>query len=96
LAVYVRDNIGYFTQTAQLRGRQMTGDTLQSLGANVLPPSVSPGWVQFDVTDFVARGINERRPNVYFEISLPCGRDESELTTLSLLENEPRLVVEFR
>jgi hypothetical protein len=96
LAVLVRDNIPYFAKTVQLRGRQMTGDALQSLGADVVEPMGSPGWVQFDVTAFVARAINERRPHVYLELSLPCGRDESELTTLSLLENEPRLIVEFR
>ena len=96
LALHLRDNIDYFVKTAAVRGRQMTGDTLQSLGADYALPPVSPGWVQFDVTEFVARGINERRPNVYIEVSLPCGRDESELTTLSLLENEPRLVEEFR
>jgi hypothetical protein len=96
LALHVRDNIPFFAKTARLRGRQMTGDTLQSLGAEVIEPQVSPGWVQFEVTEFIARAINERRPNVHFEVSLPCGRDEAELTTLSLLRNEPRLSVEFR
>ena len=96
LAFYVRNNISFFAKTARLRGRQMTGDTLQSLSVDVVEPPISPGWIQFDVTDFVARAINERRPHAYFEISLPCGRDESELTTVSLNEKEPRLVVEYR
>lgn len=96
LALHVRDNIPYFAKTVRIRARQMVGDTLQSVGEDVIEPFAQPGWIQFDVTEFVARGINERRPHVYFEIALPCGRDESELTTLSLLDNEPRLVVEFR
>jgi hypothetical protein len=96
LALHVRDNVERFAKEARLRGRQMVGDTLQSLAVDAIRPSTQPGWIQFDVTDFVARAINERRPHVYFEFSLPCGRDESELTTVSLLENEPRLIVEFR
>jgi hypothetical protein len=96
LAIRVENNVDLFAKRVQLRGRQMTGDTLQSLGSEAATPQVQPGWVQFDVTAFVARAINERRPNIQFELSLPCGRDESELTTISLLAAEPRLVVEFK
>jgi hypothetical protein len=96
LAVRVNDNIGFFAHTVQLRGRLVTGDQLQSLGSEVVAPSIQPGWVLFDITDFVARAINERRNSVHFELSLPCGRSEAELTTVSLLDAEPRLIVEYR
>jgi hypothetical protein len=96
LALRVEDNLQAFSQLASLRGRLMTGDILQSLGSEAILPAAAPGWVQFDITAFVARAVNERRPSVQFEISLPCGRSGSELTTITLLDAEPRLVVEFR
>jgi hypothetical protein len=96
LAFHVRDNVDFFAQTAQLRGRLMTPDALESLGSQVLQPPVQPGWVIFDITAFAARAINERRNSVSFELSLPCGRSESELVTVSVLDEEPRLIVEYR
>jgi hypothetical protein len=96
LAVRVRDNINFFAQTAQLRGRQLIGDTFQSLGGDVVQPATQPGWVQFDITSFAARAINERRNSVSFELSLPCGRSESELVTVSVMESQPVVVVEFK
>ena len=96
LAVRVRENINYFAQAAQLRGRQMISDTFQSLGGEVGTPAMQPGWVTFDVTEFAARAINERRASVSFELSLPCGRSESELTTVSVLEAQPRIIVEYK
>jgi hypothetical protein len=95
LAVHIGNNGGFFTQTAQLRGRFLTGDVLQSLGDPRQVPSTMPGWVLFDITEFAARAVNERRNSVQFEISLPCGRSEAELTNFSLLANEPRVIVEF-
>ncbi|MDR1297509.1 MAG: hypothetical protein LBO05_09085 [Deltaproteobacteria bacterium] len=96
LAVQVLDNPGFFAQTAQLRGRLLTGDVLQSLGDPVLAPSATPGWILYDVTEFAARAINERRTSISFELSLPCGRSEAELTTVAMLQAEPRLIVEFK
>jgi hypothetical protein len=96
LAVNVGNNAAFFTQHAQLRGRLLVGDQLQSLGEDVLPPQLDHGWVLFDVTSFAARAINERRSSITLEISLPCGRSEAELVSFSLLRNEPRLIVEFR
>jgi hypothetical protein len=96
LAVRVNNNINYFTQTAQLRGRQMISDSFQSLGAEVTTPATQPGWVTFDVTAFAARAINERRNSVSFELSLPCGRSESELASVSILEAQPIIIVEYK
>jgi hypothetical protein len=96
LAVHVENNASFFTKYSQLRGRLLVGDQYQSLGGNVLPPPGESGWVLFDVTAFAARAINERRSSATFEISLPCGRSEAELTSFSLLNNEPKLIVEFR
>jgi hypothetical protein len=96
LALHVQNNIPFFAQTVQIRGRMMTGDVLQSIGQYPILPSVQPGWILFDVTAIAARAINERRPALHIEVSLPCGRSDSELTIMSLTEAEPRLIVEFR
>jgi hypothetical protein len=96
LAVRIRENASHFAEAVQLRGRQMISDTFQSLGANVTQPGTLPGWVTFDITEFAARAINERRNSVSFELSLPCGRSELELTTVSVLENQPKIIVEYK
>ncbi|MDR1166023.1 MAG: hypothetical protein LBO66_09240 [Deltaproteobacteria bacterium] len=99
LAVYVDDNGSYFTRAAEVRGRLNIGDQLQSLGAVRLAPTgrtPGAGWAVFDITDFAARAINEQRTSASFEISLPCGRDESELTTVRVLKTEPVIVVEYK
>jgi hypothetical protein len=96
LAVHVRNNIPFLIDNAQLRGRLSIGDQLQSVGANRTTPATQPGWVTFDVTAIAARAVIERRNSVSFELSLPCGRSESELTSVSVLAAEPRLIVEFR
>jgi hypothetical protein len=96
VAIHIQKNTSFFVKAVQLRARMMTGDTLQSVGANYLLPPTEPGWVLFDVTDVAARAINERRPALHFEVSLPCGRSESELVLMSLLDAEPKLIVEFR
>lgn len=96
LAVYVHNNMAFFAQTGQLRGRLLTGDMLQSLGNPVVPSPTTPGWVLYDITAFVARAINERRNSVALELSLPCGRSEAELVTVGVLSNEPKILVEFK
>jgi hypothetical protein len=96
LAVHVRDNSSFFAGQVALRGRLTVGDTLQSLAANRISAATTPGWVLFDITNFAARAINEKRNSVHFELSLPCGRSESELVTVSLLAAEPRLILEFK
>jgi hypothetical protein len=95
LAVHTQNNTGYFRDTAALRGRLNIGDAFQSLGAQRDAQSPA-GWVIFDITALAARAINEQRPSVSFEVSLPCGRDESELTAVSLLSREPVVLVEYR
>jgi hypothetical protein len=96
LAINVRDNISFFAGQVALMGRLTIGDSLQSLAANRTTPATSPGWVLFDITHFAARAINEQRNSVHFELSLPCGRSESELVTVNLLAAEPVLIVEFK
>jgi hypothetical protein len=96
LAVRVNDNVNYFTQAAQLRGRQMISDAFQSLGASVTTPATQPGWVTFDITAFAARAINERRNSVSFELSLPCGRSESEVASVAILQAQPKVIVEYK
>jgi hypothetical protein len=96
LAFQIHNNAGFFAQTSQLRGRLHTADAFQSLGSNVVTPNSLPGWITYDITAFAARAINERRNSVSFEISLPCGRSESELTTVSVLAAQPKLIVEYR
>jgi hypothetical protein len=99
LAVRVENNGTFFTENAQVRGRLNIGDQLQSLGAKRTPPqgrSSQAGWVVFDITDFAARAVNEQRPSTSFEISLPCGRTEEELTTVDVLRSQPIVVVEYK
>jgi hypothetical protein len=99
-AFYAEDNAAFLTRTAEVRGKLNDGDVPQSLGASrVTPPgSRSPhsGWVQVDVTDFAARAIVEQRSDASIDISLPCGRSDSELATVSVLAHEPVLVVEYK
>jgi len=85
---------------AQLRGRLTVGDELVSLarGREAIIPTGSKtgeGWAFFDVTNFVARAINERRNSIHFEISLPCQTPANNLVDVSVARQEPRLVVEF-
>jgi hypothetical protein len=74
----------------------MISDTFQSLGTNISGPNAIPGWVTFDITEFAARAINERRNSVSFELSLPCGRSESELVTVDVLDGQPKIIVEYK
>jgi hypothetical protein len=96
LAIYVEDNGSFFRENAQVRGRLNTGDQFQSLGSPRSGPPGNAGWITFDITDFAARAINEQRASVSFEVSLPCGRNESELTRVRVLKSQPVLVVEYR
>jgi hypothetical protein len=85
-------------QEAQLRGRLNVGGQLQSLArqrADLSKKNRDQGWVLFDVTDFAARAINERRNSVQFEISQPCRPEDHHPVTVGLLSKEPRMVVEF-
>jgi hypothetical protein len=96
LAVRVHKNARFLVDAGQLRGRLLVGDALVSLGSSRSLPNSLPGWVLFDITDFAARAVNERRTSVSFELSLPCGRSEEEVVTVSVLSAEPKIVVEFR
>ncbi|MDR2613454.1 MAG: hypothetical protein LBG06_11785 [Deltaproteobacteria bacterium] len=96
LAFYVENNSSFFRENAQVRARLNAGDQLQSVGNRRAGPSRPSGWITVDITDFAARALNEQRPSVSFEISLPCGRDESELTKVRVLKTEPVLVVEYK
>jgi hypothetical protein len=100
LGVYVDNNARFFTDNAQIRGRYNIGDVFQSLGVNRSSPGYKKephaGWVVIDITDFAARAINEQRPSASFEIALPCGRTEQELTTVRLLKTAPVVVVEYK
>lgn len=83
---------------AQLRGRLHIGDEQQSLGEPrevVTEGRGEKGWVFFDVTLFGARAINERRNSISFELSLPCQRPADNVVTVSLLNEEARLIVEY-
>lgn len=96
LAVYSPDNPqGLYS--VYLRGRQNVGDELQSLAKNregvVGCDGAVDGWVFYDVTNFVARSIKERRNSVHFELSLPC--QSSNLASVGVTANEPRLIVEY-
>ncbi|MDR2354145.1 MAG: hypothetical protein LBF22_13515 [Deltaproteobacteria bacterium] len=98
IAVFVENNASFFTQNAQVRGRLSIGDQYQSLGATRTrhTTGLDAGWILIDITDFAARAINEQRISASFEISLPCGRNESELTTVRVLKTEPIVVVEYK
>ncbi|MDR1036468.1 MAG: hypothetical protein LBT40_07820 [Deltaproteobacteria bacterium] len=96
LAFYVEDNAQFFVNNAQIRGKFSVGDQLQSLGAPRHGPPGSAGWITVEITDFVARAISEQRIGALFTISLPCGRNESELTTVRVLKTPPVVVVEYR
>lgn len=82
----------------QLRGRLNVGDELQSLGRPreaVTRGNNAHGWVLFDISLFGARAISERRNSIQFELSVPCQTPADNLTTVSLLRNEARLIVEY-
>jgi hypothetical protein len=99
-AFYAEDNAAFLTQTAEVRGKLNDGDNYQSLGASRISPPFTrqpqAGWIIVDVTDFAARAINEQRNDASIDISLPCGRSEGELATVSLIRREPVLVVEYK
>lgn len=84
---------------AQVRGRLNVGDELVSLGKGREGVSFgnqdSNGWAFFDVTNFVARAINERRNSIHFEVSVPCQTPADNLVKVSVTRKEPHLVVEF-
>ena len=98
LAVYAFANPQGLSE-AQLRGRLNVGGELQSLARRREVQTAwtreGQGWVLFDVTAFAARAINERRNSVFFEISQPCLTADKAPVTVGVLDNEPRLVVEF-
>ena len=98
LAVHSPDDVNRLVD-AQVRGRLQIGDELVSLGKGREGVSFgsqgSNGWAFFDVTNFVARAINERRTSIYFEISVPCQTPANNLVTVSVTQKEPSLVVEF-
>jgi hypothetical protein len=96
LAFYVENNAQFFVNFAEVRGKFSVGDQLQSLGTPRQAPPGNAGWITVDITDFAARAINEQRAGTFFTISLPCGRDESEITTVRVMKTPPVLVVEYR
>ncbi|MDR1041068.1 MAG: hypothetical protein LBR80_13075 [Deltaproteobacteria bacterium] len=96
LAFYAENNAPFLRQNAQIRGRLNTGDQLQSLGSPRYGPQGTKGWIVADITDFAARAISEQRASVSFEISLPCGRNENEISTVRVLKSQPVLVVQYR
>lgn len=85
-----------------LRGRLNVGDEMVNLAKNrdgvvrAKRDEVRDGWVFFDVTRFVARAINERRNSIHFELSIPCQSPATNLVTVGVMKNEPRLVVEYK
>ena len=97
LAVYSPDN-PQGLQEVYLRGRLNVGDDLQSLARNregvVNCVGRAEGWVFFDVSNFVARAIKERRNSIHFEVSLPC--QPARLVAVGVNQNEPRLIVEYQ
>jgi hypothetical protein len=99
-AFYAEDNAAFLTQSAQIRGKLNDGDAYQSLGLSRVAPahtrSPHSGWVVVDVTDFAARAINEQRSDASIDVSLPCGRSEADLATVSLLGRQPVLVAEYK
>jgi hypothetical protein len=95
LAVYAQTNASFLTEAVQLRGRLLPGDPYQSLAQNRVSPGVSPGWIQFDITDLAARAIVDRRTSVNFELALPCSRDENNLSVVGVLKPEPVIIVEY-
>ncbi|MDR1313677.1 MAG: hypothetical protein LBQ12_08265 [Deltaproteobacteria bacterium] len=96
LAFYVESNATFFRSNAQIRARLSTGDQLQSVGDPRFGPVGEAGWIVVDITDFAARAVSEQRASVSFEISLPCGRDEKEITIVRVTKTPPVLVVEYR
>ncbi|MDR2339381.1 MAG: hypothetical protein LBF40_04530 [Deltaproteobacteria bacterium] len=99
-AFYAEDNAAFLTKSADVRGKLNDGDIYMSLGASRITPAFRrlphAGWVVVDVTDFAARAINEQRNDTSIDVSLPCGRSEGELATVSVLRREPVLVVEYK
>jgi hypothetical protein len=100
LAIYAENNAEFLKDNAQVRARLTQGDYYQSLGWNRTAPAYRKephqGWIIIDITDFAARAINEQRDDITFEISLPCGRSEDELTTVRVLKSPPVVVVEYK
>ena len=100
LAVYSPNNPAGL-HDAYLRGRLSVGDELQSLARKregVSCPDDAKaidGWIFFDVTNFVARSINERRNSIHFEMSVPCQTPATNLVTVGVNWNEPHLLVEY-
>lgn len=101
LAVYSPDNPEGLCEVI-LRGRLNVGDEMVSLAKNregvvqAKRDESRNGWVFFDVTRFVARSISERRNSIHFELSLPCQSPATNLVTVGVMKNEPRLVVEYK
>lgn len=97
LAVYSPDN-PQGLHDVYLRGRLNVGDDLQSLAKNrdgvAYLNNRADGWVFYDVSNFVARAIKERRNAVHLEISLPC--QPAKLVSVGVSKNEPRLIVEYK
>lgn len=97
LAVYSPDN-PQGLHDVYLRGRLNVGDDLQSLAKNregvADLNNRAGGWVFYDVSNFVARAIKERRNAVHLEISLPC--QPANLVSVGVSKNEPRLIVEYQ
>ncbi|MDR1045792.1 MAG: hypothetical protein LBP33_11875 [Candidatus Adiutrix sp.] len=99
LAVWSPDNPRALNDV-QLRGRLGVGNEMQSLARQregMLPASgrSAEGWIFFDVTNFAARAINERRNSIHFELSVPCQTPADNLVTVGVTEKEPHLVIEY-
>lgn len=101
LAVYSPNNPQGLCDVT-LRGRLNVGDEMVNMAKSrdgvvrANRDEISNGWVFFDVTRFVARAINERRNSIHFELSLPCQSPATNLVTVGVMKNEPRLVVEYK
>lgn len=85
-----------------LRGRLNVGDEMVNLArtregvVKANRDEVTNGWVFYDVSKFVARAINERRNSIHFELSIPCQSPATNLVTVGVMKNEPRLVAEYK
>jgi hypothetical protein len=95
LGVYAHSNAPFLAGAAGLRGRLTAGDDYQALAAVRTQPSLPSGWILFDITDLAARAVADRRDSVAFELSLPCTRDESNLSVVGVLNREPVILVEY-
>ncbi|MDR2140918.1 MAG: hypothetical protein LBR11_03885 [Deltaproteobacteria bacterium] len=95
LAIHANTNAGFLSGAASLRGRLMVGDNYQSLAISRKPPTGQSGWILFDITDIAARAIADRRDSVDFELSLPCSRNDRDLSVVGVLRPEPVVLVEY-